>query len=619
MTFFGVRGDRAAHAARAYGVFGSTLALLAAIVAGAPSCSSTHLDPVSADAGVADAAVLACDSTRTQPPDVGTFSIDAALPDVAFTALAADRTRADFTLHERYLPCRTEPKFLVLRIGATWCEPCKIAAASTSKWRGPEPAGSVEVIDVLLANAEQQVPTAADVAAWRVHSDADVVASTAERRWFALDTAPNHMPYTIIIEKRSMHVVSLGHGWGWQEYPQRLGALFERYKRENPWRSFVPPALHDGLFDESEWAVIEGMAWHGEPVDDPSNRVATSPLAAELGRRLFFDETFSSNGAVSCASCHAPEKNFGDDRPQSVGLAKVDRHAPNVALASYKHAQFWDGRADSLWMQALGPLENAKEMGSSRGTVVGRVAASHRAAYEAVFGSMPALSTDARLVNAMPGTVAWDALATDEKSSVTGVFVNIGKSIAAYERTLRVRENALDRYARGDVTALTDPERKGLEGFLHAGCAQCHAGPLLTDDAYHVLRFPTGRQDGLGDRGRIDAFAFLEGSEFNGAGVWSDLPVPLALPADRDRLLGAFKTPTLRGVASRGQFGHGGTLATIEDLAKHYSERGLKDSDAKAVGTVDAWLPEFDTGLRDSLVPFLKVLKGDSVDSLAPP
>lgn len=583
------------------------------------ACVSDTTSP-SAEGTLADAGVPAtCDPSRTSPGDVGAFSIDDALPDVAFTALDTSAARADFTLHQRYLPCRTEPKFLVLRIGATWCEPCKIDAKNATKWRGPEPAGSIEVVDVLLANAEQQEPTVEELMAWRVASDADFVASTSERRWFGLDTAPNHMPYTVIVEKRSMHVVGLGHGWGWQEYPLRLGALFARYKQTNPWASFVPPALRDGLFDESEWELIQGMAWHGEPVDDPTNGVFTLPAAATLGRRLFFDKSFSSNGNVACSTCHAPEKNFGDERPQSTGIARVDRHAPNVALASYTHAQFWDGRADSLWMQALGPFESDKEMGSSRGTVVRHIAADHRAAYEAVFGALPPLATDARLDGAMPSSAGWGALSADERRVVTGVFVNAGKAIAAYERTLRVNENALDRYARGELSALSDAERKGLQSYLHSGCAQCHAGPRLTDDAYHALRFPTGREDGAADRGRIDAFDPLANSEFNAAGVWSDARTALVFPPNRDRLLGAFKTPTLRGVATRGQFGHGGTVATLEDLAKHYSERGLKDADPKAVGSVDPWVPEFDKTMRDALVPFLKVLKGDAVDPATAP
>jgi cytochrome c peroxidase len=285
-----------------------------------------------------------------------------------------------------------------------------------------------------------------------------------------------------------------------------------------------------------------------------------------------------------------------------------------VALASYHRAQFWDGRADSLWMQALGPFENAKEMGMPRGDVVARVADRYRTAYEATFGALPAVAASSRIAGAMPGRAAWAALAPAEQEDVTRAFVNVGKAVAAYERTLRVTEGRLDRYARGDSTALTEPERKGLKNYIHAGCAQCHAGPRLADDAYHVLRFPTGRQDGAADRGRIDAFAQLESSEFNAAGRWSDAPRALIFPANRELLLGAFKTPTLRGVAARGQFGHGGTLATLEDVAQHYGDRGLPDNDPKAVGSVPNWVPKFDTTMRDALVPFLKALAGDAVD-----
>jgi cytochrome c peroxidase len=604
---------------RSLTLFGALVVAAAFAVSGGACSAEAPANVPAGDAGAPDAAGPAvCDPGRKTPPDVSEFTIGGALPNVAFMALDADRRRADFNLHDRYAPCGSEPLFLVLRLGTTTCEPCKIDAKSGQKWRTAAPPGSIQIVDVLLADAEQQVPSVADLAAWRPNSDADVVAATAERRWFALDSAPNHLPYTIVLERRSMHALVLGHGWGWQEYPQRIGALFTRYKRPNPWATFIAPALRDGLFDESEWELIQGMAWSGDPPPaDPTNRFADDSAAATFGRTVFFDPGFSASGGVSCASCHDPAKNFGDARPQSVGLAPVDRHAPNVALAAYHRSQFWDGRADSLWMQALGPFENAKEMGFARGDVVGRVAARYRAAYEAVFGALPAVASSAGAAGAMPGTPAWDALPSADQRALTGAFVNVGKAIAAYERTLRVSENRLDRYARGDSTALTEPERKGLKNYIHAGCAQCHAGPRLTDDAYHVLRFPTGRQDSAADRGRIDAFAFLERSEFNGAGAWSDAPQPLVFPADRALLLGAFKTPTIRGIATRGQFGHGGTLATIEDVSAHYGDRGLPESDPRAVGTVPNWVPKFDTTMRDALVPFMKALAGDAVDPAA--
>jgi cytochrome c peroxidase len=593
------------------------VALLATAVAAGCS-SSTSAEP-SVDAGMVDAGPAVCDPTRTAPADVGPFEIGTALPEVSFTAIDASGARADFSLHSRFTPCREEPAFLVLRIGATWCEPCRVLAKSTGKWRPEALRGSVEVVDVLLADREQQVPSVADLTAWRANSDADLVASTSERRWFGLDTAPNHMPYSIVIDRRSMHALLLGHGWGWQEYPQRIGALFARFKKPNPWATFVPPPLRDGLFDESEWEVIEGMAWRGEPPTDPTNRVFGSAPAAALGRRVFFDPGFSTTGGIACAKCHDPAKNFGDDVPQSVGLARLDRHSPNIALAAFARAQFWDGRADSLWMQALGPFENPKEMGFTRGGVVRRIAANYGPEYEAIFGGLPAIASNPRVEGLTPSAAGWSGLSASEQDDVNRVYANVGKAIAAYERKLHVKENRFDRYARGDLGALTEPERKGLKMYLHAGCAECHAGPRMTDDAFHVLRFATGRQDGVADRGRITGLTLLELSEFNAAGAYSDAPMPLALPAKRDVLVGAFKTPTLRGIASRGHFGHGGTVATLEDLVKHYGERGLADTDPKAAGTVPEWVPKFDTTMQRDLVPFLRVLTGEAVDPLATP
>ena len=94
---------------------------------------------------------------------------------------------------------------------------------------------------------------------------------------------------------------------------------------------------------------------------------------------------------------------------------------------------------------------------------------------------------------------AYDALSDADKDKVTRIYVNVGKSIAAFERAIRVKPNQLDAYAGGDLAALDADEKKSLHAFMANGCIQCHWGPRLTDDAFHVLRFPTGRQDGAAD------------------------------------------------------------------------------------------------------------------------
>lgn len=182
------------------------------------------------------------------------------------------------------------------------------------------------------------------------------------------------------------------------------------------------------------------------------------------------------------------------------------------------------------------------------------------------------------------------------------MFINVGKSIGAFERTLRVKPNRFDAYVGGDLNALSKEEKTGLAAFFGTGCVQCHWGPRFTDDAFHPDRYPTGRQDGQADRGRIDGIAKLLASEFA-------QPHP-GLAAD-DKHLGSFKTTGLRGVANSAPYGHGGTIASLRDVARIYGTAGLPAADKRAVGSTEPWLGQFAGVHADELVPFLQVLTAD--------
>src|SRR5262245_41226703 len=101
---------------------------------------------------------------------------------------------------------------------------------------------------------------------------------------------------------------------------------------------------------------------------------------------------------------------------------------------------------------------------------------------------MPALVDGARFpASGRPGGPAWEALPPIDRDALTRVYVNIGKSIAAFERSQRPLPNALDAYAGGALDAFTEVQKDGLEAFFEAGCASCHYGPRLTDGAFHNL------------------------------------------------------------------------------------------------------------------------------------
>ena len=176
----------------------------------------------------------------------------------------------------------------------------------------------------------------------------------------------------------------------------------------------------------------------GPPAADPTNRVADDPAAAALGESLFAEARFSRNGKVSCASCHLPGRGFVDGLPVGEGVAKGNRRTMPISPAVYSPWQFWDGRADSLWAQALGPIENPVEHGFTRVEVADAVRRYHRAAYERVFGALPAAVAQLRAPRpATPlGTAAhkaaWAALERETQGAVDEVFVNVGKAIAAF-------------------------------------------------------------------------------------------------------------------------------------------------------------------------------------------
>ena len=137
-----------------------------------------------------------------------------------------------------------------------------------------------------------------------------------------------------------------------------------------------------------------GALWIGslEPLPaDPSNAVADDPEAVILGNRLFFDTRFSANGNVSCATCHQPDLNFTDGMRQGRGMGKSKRNTRSIIGVAYSPWLYWDGRRDSLWSQALSPLEDPNEHGSNRMQVVRLVAGEETYAtmYESLFDALP--------------------------------------------------------------------------------------------------------------------------------------------------------------------------------------------------------------------------------------
>lgn len=313
---------------------------------------------------------------------------------------------------------------------------------------------------------------------------------------------------------------------------------------------------------------------------DPSNAAIDNPTAMALGATLFFDTRLSRNGAVACGTCHQIGRDFQDGIPLGKGIGTMNRRTPPLAGVASQNHFFWDGRKDSLWSQALAPLEKEVEHGLTRAWVAHFIAKNFRDRYERVFGPLPDLSgvpQDAGPFGGEVATVAWESLSADQQNAINRVFANVGKMIAAFERSIVHEETRFDRFARtlegnkpDEASALTEQELAGLRLFIgKAGCTTCHSGPRFTDGAFHNTGVPAA-QGVPPDRGLEQGKAEAAADEFACGRGFDDAPITCAeLPLDRPAL-GAFKTPSLRGVASRAPYMHAGQIATLEDVLAHY-------------------------------------------------
>ena len=185
---------------------------------------------------------------------------------------------------------------------------------------------------------------------------------------------------------------------------------------------------------------------------------ADNPLVeekVELGRMLYFDTRLSLSNSISCNSCHNLSTYGVDNNPVSVGFGGQlgDRNSPTVLNSALHFTQFWDGRSPDVEDQATGPVLNPVEMAIPHEELaVERIATIPQ--YKELFKT------------AFP----------NEENVVT--LKNIGKAIAAFERTL-ITPTRFGQFLKGDGSAMSDKEKQGLDKFIRTGCIICHTGPAL--------------------------------------------------------------------------------------------------------------------------------------------
>ena len=303
-------------------------------------------------------------------------------------------------------------------------------------------------------------------------------------------------------------------------------------------------------------AILQHGPWPPPFRPDPSNRVSGRPEAIALGEKLFFEPRLSGPGSVLCATCHAPGRAFQDGKPRAFGLAQVDRNTPSLLNVRYARWFGWDGAHDSLWSQSVRPFLDPKEMDASAKHVAGTVRKLFSAQYKAVFGEEPA----------------------DDET----VLINVGKALAAYQETLITGRTQFDRFRdaleKDEASDYPAAAQRGLKVFIGKGnCAVCHFGPAFTNGEFADTGIRFFIEKGRVDSGRLDGIRKLRNSSFNLLGKYNDDPKrgtatgTLHVEAQHKNF-GEFRVPSLRNLANTAPYMHNGSLETLRDVVKHYSE-----------------------------------------------
>lgn len=291
-----------------------------------------------------------------------------------------------------------------------------------------------------------------------------------------------------------------------------------------------------------------------------------SPQSVRLGRWLFFDTRLSSNNSVSCASCHQSDHSFSNAASVGTGVnGQLGTRKPPPLLNLAFVAQpffFWDGRADSLEDQAIGPIENPIEMDMTAEGLV------------ALLQSIPSYPTYFQQVF-QTSTITMDLIV---------------KAISDYERTRMSGDSPWDQFQAGNPSSLSPQAAEGFRLFGQIGCNRCHNGQRFSDSVFHntgVAWNPS--TDTFNDPGRFD--------------VTSN-------PSDE----GAFKTPTLRNLTARAPYFHNGSAETLLDVVNFYNQGGLAnpnlDSRIQPLG--------LSADQIDALVAFLQSLDGTGFEDEGP-
>jgi len=279
----------------------------------------------------------------------------------------------------------------------------------------------------------------------------------------------------------------------------------------------------------------------------------------ELGKLLYFDVRLSGNEKVSCATCHHPKRGWTDLIPVSkaVGAGRGPRNSPTILNSAYERKLFWDGRANSLEKQALGPIQADVEM------------------------NMPLNKLIPKLKN-IKGYVKLFNKAYPSEGGVNKK--TLAKAIASFERTVVSTISPFDKYAMGNKNAISKKAAKGYKLFTNkAHCSDCHDKFNFTDGSFHNI----GLKDGV-----------LQGKDLGRYNLHR-----------RAAWYGVFKTPTLRDIAKSGPYFHDGSVKTLTEATTICGNGGRYKTSVKNKSTyiIDRHLTQTEIS---QIVAFMKTLTG---------
>lgn len=337
-----------------------------------------------------------------------------------------------------------------------------------------------------------------------------------------------------------------------------------------------PAPSASGLLDfsaEEHARILAHGPWPATPTVDASNRVHNNPAAAAWGLQLFSDQRLSSDGSLSCASCHQPEAAFQDGLPTALGRVPAERNTPSLLGIAQQRWWGWGGRHDSLWSASLSPMLAGHELAQTPAGLL------------RLMRSQPDLAKAYAQVFQQPVPASGQQLAVD-----------LAKVLAAYQATLELPRTAFDDFRdalqRGDkVAASLYPlaAQRGLKLFVGQGnCHVCHASPGFSNGEFADIGIPFFVPSGV-DPGRHQGLQQLLASPFNRLGPFNDAVnhdsanastkrgIDPAAVSTRHvniepRHFGEFRVPTLRGLVATAPYMHNGSLASLHDVVQHYSQ-----------------------------------------------